>query len=251
MQEWDIPVYYKYWLLYVIASCNWLVSHCCYSTQQYTDLLNMAQQTGSDLTGWESTFIEAGISVASAKTYALTFSSKEITRDSLHMLNHAMLKALGIRTTSDMLAILNLTKELPLSLPSPASLTKQLWNLLTSTWRWPHWGVGRYSLCILNPANRAVWHLVCICFLIEHMVFIKLLVLSYIWNPYSWHASVLGDLMDLRQDFDTWPGKGGKEEQQLPMMQDVTITVGRTRLYTLLDCSKDSCFWFCHFTATS
>ena len=45
-----------------------------------------------------------------------TFSSKEIMRDSLHMRDHAMLKELGIKMMGDMLAILKLTKEPPVSL---------------------------------------------------------------------------------------------------------------------------------------
>ena len=53
----------------------------------------MALRTGYDLAGWEKIFIEAGISVASAKTYAQTFSSEEITKDSLHMLDRAMLNS--------------------------------------------------------------------------------------------------------------------------------------------------------------
>ena len=47
----------------------------------------MALQTGYDLDAWESMFIEAGISAASAKTYAQTFSSEENMGDNLHMLN--------------------------------------------------------------------------------------------------------------------------------------------------------------------
>ena len=55
----------------------------------YTQVLNfnMALQTGCDLAGWEITFVEAGISATSAKMYAQIFSSKEITRDSLHILD--------------------------------------------------------------------------------------------------------------------------------------------------------------------
>ena len=37
-------------------------------------------------TGWESTFIEAGISATSAKIYAQTFSSEKIKRDSPNVL---------------------------------------------------------------------------------------------------------------------------------------------------------------------
>ena len=48
---------------------------------------DMALQTGSDLVGWESMFIKADIYAASAKIYAQTFFSEEITRDSLHMLD--------------------------------------------------------------------------------------------------------------------------------------------------------------------
>ena len=45
----------------------------------------MALQIGSDLTGWESIFTNAGITMASAKDYAQTFSSEGITRDSMHL----------------------------------------------------------------------------------------------------------------------------------------------------------------------
>ena len=55
----------------------------------------------------------------SAKIYVQTFSSKEITRDSLHMLDRTMLKELGIKTMGDVLAIIKLTKE---PLVSPVSL---------------------------------------------------------------------------------------------------------------------------------
>ena len=82
----------------------------------------MALQTGYNLAGWESTFIKKGISATSAKIYAQTFSSEEITRDSLHMLDHTMLKELGIKTMGDVLAIHKLTKE---PLVSPASHMKQ------------------------------------------------------------------------------------------------------------------------------
>ena len=61
----------------------------------------MALRTGFDLAGWEKIFIAAGISFASAKTYAQTFSSEEIARSSLHMLDRAMLKELGIKTMGD------------------------------------------------------------------------------------------------------------------------------------------------------
>ena len=55
-----------------------------YNTQQN---FNMALQTEYNLTGWESTFIEAGIPATSANIYTQTFSSEEIPRDSLHMLD--------------------------------------------------------------------------------------------------------------------------------------------------------------------
>ena len=84
----------------------------------------MVLQAGTDLARWESTSIEVGIPVASAKTYAQTFSSEEITRDSLHMLDHTMLKELDIRTMGDMLAMLKLTKESPVSLQPLASHAK-------------------------------------------------------------------------------------------------------------------------------
>ena len=69
----------------------------------------MVLQTGYNLAGCESMFTEAGISAT--KIYTQTFSSKEITRDSLHMLDHMMLKELGIKTMGNMLTILKLTKE--------------------------------------------------------------------------------------------------------------------------------------------
>ena len=48
---------------------------------------NMALRRGSDLTDWESIFTNAGITTASAKIYAQTFSSEGITRDTIHMLD--------------------------------------------------------------------------------------------------------------------------------------------------------------------
>ena len=82
---------------------------------------NMVLQTGYDLAGWESTFVEAGISAISTKIYAQTFSREEITKDSFHMLDHTMPKELGIKTMGDVLTILKLTKE---PLVSPASHMK-------------------------------------------------------------------------------------------------------------------------------
>ena len=80
-------------------------------------------------------FIEVSVPVASAKIYAQTFSSKEITRDSLHMLDHTMLKELGIKTMGDVLTILKLTKKPPVSLAShvkpPAAKLSQLNSEMT------------------------------------------------------------------------------------------------------------------------
>ncbi len=70
----------------------------------------------------ESTFIKVGISAATAKTYVQTFSSKEISRNSSHMLDCAMLKELGIKIMGDILAILKWTKEAPVSLASYVKL---------------------------------------------------------------------------------------------------------------------------------
>ena len=70
----------------------------------------MALQTGSDLTDWESTFTNAGITMASAKIYAQTFSSEGITRETMHMLDQTMLKELGIKSMGDILIILKLAK---------------------------------------------------------------------------------------------------------------------------------------------
>ena len=75
----------------------------------------MARWTGSDLTDWESIFTNAGITMASAKIYAQTFSSEGITRDTMHMLDRTMLKELGIKSMGDVLIILKLTKENPAS----------------------------------------------------------------------------------------------------------------------------------------
>ena len=83
----------------------------------------MALRTGSDLTGTESIFTNAGITMASAKVYAQTFSSEGITRDSMHMLDHTMLKELGIKSMGDVLIILKLAKENP---ASPATHVKPI-----------------------------------------------------------------------------------------------------------------------------
>ena len=61
----------------------------------------MALRTGSDLTDWESIFTNAGITTASAKIYAQTFSSEGITRDTMHMLDRTMLKELGIKSMDE------------------------------------------------------------------------------------------------------------------------------------------------------
>ena len=84
----------------------------------------MALQTGTELAKWEKFFVEAGISTISAKAYAQTFTSEEITSDNLHILDRATLKELGIRTMGDILLILKLTQGLPVTRPSSASLTK-------------------------------------------------------------------------------------------------------------------------------
>ena len=76
---------------------------------------NMALRTGSDLTDWESIFTNAGITTASAKIYAQTFSSEGITRDTIHMLDRTMLKELGIKNMGEVLIILKLAKENPAS----------------------------------------------------------------------------------------------------------------------------------------
>ena len=83
----------------------------------------MALRTGSDLTGWESIFTNAGITMASAKVYVQTFSSEGITRDSMHMLDQTMLNVLGIKSMGDMLIILKLAKENPASPATHVKLT--------------------------------------------------------------------------------------------------------------------------------
>ena len=72
-----------------------IIQHVNYTQVPKFDL---ALRTGYDLVGCENTFVETGISATSSKMYALTFSSEEITRDSLHMLDHMMLKELGIKS---------------------------------------------------------------------------------------------------------------------------------------------------------
>ena len=100
-------------------------------------IFHMTPLTASDPGEWERIFIEAGISAASAKFYAQTFESKKLTKDSLLMLDHSMLQELGIKTMGEMLAILNLIKELP---PHQHCLptTQKHWlqNFLKSTWKW-------------------------------------------------------------------------------------------------------------------
>ena len=81
----------------------------------------MALRTGSDLTDWESIFTNAGITTASAKIYAQTFSSEGITRETMHMLDRTMLKGLGIKSMGDVLIILKLAKE---NLASPTTHVK-------------------------------------------------------------------------------------------------------------------------------
>ena len=83
----------------------------------------MALQTEYNLVGWESTFIEVSISAASTKIYAQKFSSREIMRDSLHMLDRVMLKELGINMMDYVLTLLKLIKETPVS---PTSYVKPL-----------------------------------------------------------------------------------------------------------------------------
>ena len=94
----------------------------CWLTSTNFNNFNMALHTGFNLGCRESMFIKVGISAASAKIYTLSFSSEEITRKSLHMLDPAMLKDLDIKTMDDVLTILKLTKETSVS---PASHIKQ------------------------------------------------------------------------------------------------------------------------------
>ena len=69
-----------------------------------------------------------------------TFSSEEITRDSFHMLDHMMLKELGIKTMGDVLTILKSTKEHSVPLASyirpPTVKFSQLSSEMTSQQFW-------------------------------------------------------------------------------------------------------------------
>ena len=78
-------------------------------------ITQLVLRTGSDLTDWERIFTNAGITTASAKIYAQTFSSEGITRDTMHMLDRTMLKELGIKNMGEVLIILKLAKENPAS----------------------------------------------------------------------------------------------------------------------------------------
>ena len=72
--------------------------------------------------------------MASAKVYAQTYSSKGIMRDSMHMLDRTMLKELGIKSMGDVLIILKLAKENPLSPATHVKLTTkppQLYSEMT------------------------------------------------------------------------------------------------------------------------
>ena len=100
----------------------------------------MALRTGSDLTGWESIFTNAGITMASAKVFAQRFSSEGITRDSMHMLDRTMLKELGTKSMGDVLIILKLPKENPASPTThvkPTAKPPQLNSEMTPSPEWP------------------------------------------------------------------------------------------------------------------
>ena len=141
---------------------------------KYTQVPNfdMALWAGHNLVGWESTFVEAGISATFAKMYSQTFPSEEITRDSLHMLDRTMLKELGIKTMGDMLAIHNLTKEPSVSSVShmkpPTAKLPQLVLEMTTQQFWKFridWDVftmminlptAQTNVQLYNCANEAV-----------------------------------------------------------------------------------------------
>ena len=60
---------------------------------------------------WEHFFIEAGISTDSAKTHATKFADKKLTIKSLQMVDHSMLKELGVTLMGEALCILKQAKE--------------------------------------------------------------------------------------------------------------------------------------------
>ena len=72
----------------------------------------MALRTGSEpgIEEWEELLIEIGISTSSASTYAEAFSEEKLTKDSLPMMDRAMLKELGVTAMGDALAILKFAK---------------------------------------------------------------------------------------------------------------------------------------------
>ena len=62
---------------------------------------------------WEELLINIGISVESAATFAKNFAEERLTKDSLFMMDRAMLKELGIAKMREALVILKSTKEQP------------------------------------------------------------------------------------------------------------------------------------------
>ena len=121
----------------------------------------MVLQTGSDLARWESAFIETGISFATATTYTQIFSREEITRDSLHMLDHTMLKKLGISTMGNMLTILKLAKEPLLSLPPKPAIPTFITGTTKHMGRCRNYLTNRYQQtmkgCYPFDIIEAIW----------------------------------------------------------------------------------------------
>ena len=73
----------------------------------------MALQTGYETEDWENYFLKAGISADLAKSYAATFVREKLRKESLQMMDRAMLRELGITTMGEALAILKQAKEPP------------------------------------------------------------------------------------------------------------------------------------------
>ena len=139
----------------------------------------MVQQTGSDPGQWENIFIEAGISVTSAKLYTQTFVRKRLTKDSLLMLDCSMLKEMGIKTVSELFAILKLVKELTTSLVSIASQ----FNKKTDSQTFPN-SIRNDETMILKIQNRlGLSKRILITIKTRAITPTSLLVLSYLPNP--------------------------------------------------------------------
>lgn len=71
----------------------------------------MSLRTAVETEDWKNYLFEAGISVDSAKNYAATFESENLTKEILQMIDQAMLRELGVKAMGEAISIIKQAKE--------------------------------------------------------------------------------------------------------------------------------------------